>query len=198
MSTRRPAWDGDSQNGGHVQMRSKNRFSKQCLHDGLQGKVIFKNGGHIVQMRNKNRFSNRCLHSTWWSGGEGDLQSVGHIVQLRSKNGFSNWCLHDGLQGMVILEMTVMYKWEVRIDSQIHVYMMVWRDGDSKNCGHVQMRSKNRFSNWCLQDGLEGMVILKMAAMYRWEVRIDSQSDVYMIFWRGWWFSKWRPGTNDK
>jgi hypothetical protein len=34
--------DTISQNGGHVQMRSKNRFSNRCLLDDLQGKVILK------------------------------------------------------------------------------------------------------------------------------------------------------------
>jgi hypothetical protein len=81
---------------------------------------------------------------------------------------------------MVILKMAAMYRWEVRIDSQSNVYMMVCRDGDSQNGGHVQMSSKNIFSNRCLHDGLEGMVILKIAAiLYGWEVRMDSQIHVY-------------------
>jgi len=45
MSTRWFGGDGDLQNGGHLQMRSKiseNRFSNGCLHDGLQGMVIYK------------------------------------------------------------------------------------------------------------------------------------------------------------
>jgi hypothetical protein len=42
-------------------MRSKNRFSKQCLHDGLKGMVILKMAA-MYQMRSKNRFSKRCLH----------------------------------------------------------------------------------------------------------------------------------------
>ncbi len=70
------------------------------------------------------------------------LKNGGHIVQMRSKNRFSKQCLHDGLEVMVILKMAAMYRWEVRIVSQIDLYMMVWRrDGDLQNGGHVQMSS---------------------------------------------------------
>ncbi len=61
MSTLWSAGDGDSQNGGHVQMRRRNEFLNRYLHDGLEGKVIYKESA-IVQMRSKNRFSNTCLH----------------------------------------------------------------------------------------------------------------------------------------
>jgi hypothetical protein len=100
--------------------------------------------------------------------------------------------------------MAAVYRWVVRLDSQIDVYLVhdgLEGDTISQNGGHVQMRSMNRISNWCLQDGLEGMVIYKMAAIYRWEVRIlriDSQMDVYMMVCRGWWFTKWRPWTDEK
>jgi hypothetical protein len=156
-------------------MRSKNRFSNRCLHDGLERRWWFSKRQPCT-MRSKNRLSNWCLHDGL-EGGMMICKNGGH-VQMRNKNRFSNRCLHDDLHGwcFVILKMAAIYGREVRIDSQIDLYMMVWRGCycNSRNGGHVQMRSKNRFSNRCLHDGLQGMVILKMAAMYRWEVRIEN------------------------